>query len=201
MENIVENFLKVSLDSNYGSGSGNGYGSGSGNGYGYGYGDGSGSGSGNGYGYGDVKALNGQPIYIIDGLPITLTAIHNHIAKGYIIKEDLTLKPCYIAKVGRYFAHGYSVKQALSDAQNKYLQCKPIEERLADFNAAFPDRDKKIPAKELYKWHNILTGSCEFGRREFCEDHKIDIDKDLLTVNEFIALTVNEYGGDIITQL
>lgn len=58
-----------------------------------------------------------------------------------------------------------------------------------------------MKAKELYKWHNILTGSCEFGRREFCKDHKIDIDKDLLTVNEFIALTVNEYGGDIITQL
>ena len=236
-KNILENFLKVSLDSNYvsgygsgdGSGYGDDYGNGNGNGYGYGYGSGDGSGdgsghgygdgfvystgsgygygsgyghgSGDGYGYGDVKALNGQPIYIIDELPIILTAIHNHIAKGYIIKEDLTLHSCYIAKVGVYFAHGFSVKQALSDAQNKYLQHKPIEERLADFNAAFPDRDKKIPAKELYKWHNILTGSCEFGRQEFCKDHKIDIDKDLLTVNEFIALTVNEYGGDIITQL
>ena len=134
-------------------------------------------------------------------MPITLTAIHNNIAKGYIIKEDLTLKLCYIAKVGRYFAHGYSVKQALSDALNKYQRHKPIEERLADFNAAFPDRDKKIPAKELYKWHNILTGSCEFGRQEFCKDHKININTDLLTVNEFIALTVNEYGGNIIKQL
>lgn len=227
MENIAEDFLKVSSDSNYGSGYVDGYGYGDGSGYGdgrgsgdgdgdsdghgnghgsgdsdrYSDGDGYGDGDGHGDGSGDVKALNGQPIYIIDGLPIALTIIHNHIAKGYILKEDLTLKPCYIAKVGLYFAHGYSVKQALLDAQNKYLQHKPIEERLADFNAAFPDRDKKIPAKELYKWHNILTGSCEFGRQEFCKDHKIDIDKDLLTVNEFIALTVNEYGGNVIKQL
>ena len=247
MENVVENFLKVSLDSNYGyssghgsgsgSDSGSGYGYGSGHGYGDGYGDGDGSGYGDGDGYGsgsgnrwssgsgysngdgsgsgnrwsegcvdivrhgDIKTFNRQPVYIIDGLPIILTAMHNNIANGYMIKEDLTLKHCYIAKVGGYFAHGYSVRQALSEAQSKYQRRKPIEERLADFNATFPYRNKKIPAKELYKWHNILTGSCEFGRREFCKDHEIDIDKDLLTVNEFIALTVNEYGGNIIKQL
>ena len=237
MENIVENFLKVSLDSNYGCGSGDGYGEGDGSGYvtgtgndngcgydnGSGYGDGcsegsdyglgecygtgtgdgysDGHGSGNGYECGDVKVLNGQPVYLIDGLPTIIISIHNNVANGYIVREDLTLKLCYIAKVGRCSAHGYSVKQALADAQNKYQKHKPIEERLADFNAAFPDRNKKIPARELYKWHNILTGSCEFGRQEFCKDHKIDIDKDLLTVNEFITLTADEYGGDIITQL
>ena len=183
MENVVENFLKVSLDSN--------------SGYGEGYGDGDGFGGGDK----DAESINGQSIYMIDGLPTIIISIHNNIANGYIVKKDLTIKPCYIAKVGDYFAHGDSVKQALSDAQNKYQRYKPIEERLADFNATFPDRNKKIPAKDLYKWHNILTGSCEFGRQEFCKDHKIDIDKDLLTVNEFIALTVNEYGGDIITQL
>ena len=185
MENEVENFLKVSLDSNSGYGDG------------YGYGDGDGHGDGNK----DPESINGQPIYIIDGLPITLTTIHNHIAKGYIIKGDLTLKPCYIAKVGNYFAHGKTAKEAVAAARSKYNINKPLEERLVEFNKAYPDREKPVPAKELYNWHYILTGSCEFGRQEFCKDHKININTDLLTVNEFIALTVNEYGGNSIKQL
>ena len=232
MENIAEDFLKVSLDGygsgngygdgygygngngsgngysngyGYDDGSGNGYsnGNGSGNGYsnGYGYDDGSGDGSGYGDGYSDVKALNGLHVYMIDNMPTLVTSLHNNIAQGYILRRDLTLKPCYIAKINQYYAHGKTAKKAVAAVRSKYNINKPLEERLAEFNKAYPDREKPVPAKELYNWHHILTGSCEFGRQEFCKDHKININTDLLTVNEFIALTVNEYGGNIIKQL
>ena len=32
-----------------------------------------------------------------------------------------------------------------------------------------------IPAED-YDIHNILTGSCEFGRKEFCRQHNIDLE-------------------------
>jgi hypothetical protein len=39
------------------------------------------------------------------------------------------------------------------------------------------------------------------GRKNFCEEHGIDIDNDQFTVAEFIELTINSYGGEIIKEL
>lgn len=77
----------------------------------------------------------------------------------------------------------------------------PIEDRIVLFNSTYPDRNKPIPAKELFDWHNILTGSCLMGRKEWCRSHGINIEQDSFTVNEFIKLTKNSYGGVIIIKL
>lgn len=205
--------------SGYGSGSGSG--SGTGDGYGYGdrsvdgsgtdsgtgsgsgYGDGSGSGFGSGYGDGsvdDIKSINGNTVYIIDNTPTIIESIKANYAKGFILQSDLTLKPCFIAKVGRYFAHGETLKQALSDATEKYSQNMPVEERINLFKETF-DYSKVYPAKDFFKWHNTLTGSCVYGRKSFCQERGIDIEKDILSVPEFIELTIKSYGSDIIKQL
>lgn len=39
------------------------------------------------------------------------------------------------------------------------------------------------------------------GRDNFIKNNKIDILKDKFTVLEFIELTKNQYGGDVIKQL
>ena len=39
------------------------------------------------------------------------------------------------------------------------------------------------------------------GRRQFCEAHNIDINKDKFTVAEFIKLTEHSFGSDVIRQL
>lgn len=65
-------------------------------------GSGSGNGDGDGYGYG-VKKVNNHDIYIVDDTPTIITALFNNYAKGYIVGNDLTLKPCYIAKKRRHF--------------------------------------------------------------------------------------------------
>ena len=135
----------------YGSGCGDGSGCGSGYdsgcGYGYGFGDGSGSGygcgCGCGYGCGDIKALNGNIVDYIDSVPTIITQVRGNIACGYIVKKDLTLEPCYIAKAGNYFAHGKTLKDALKDAEAKEMREMPIEERIEKFIEVFGSLDSE----------------------------------------------------------
>ena len=180
-----------------GSGSGSGYGSGYGHGSGEGHSDGSGSGSGSGSG---VKSINGKPVYIIDDTLTIIESIKANYAKGFTLKSDLTLKPCFVAKVGYCFAHGETLKKALDEATSKYFQSMPIEERINLFKETF-DYSKVYPAKDFFKWHNTLTGSCVYGRKSFCQERGIDIEKGILSVPEFIELTINSYGSDVIKQL
>ena len=199
MESLDER-IRAFLAVNNGSGSG----SGSGSGYGYGYGDGSGSGSGSGYGYGDGdgdgswRAFAGRPVYYIDELPTLIDTVHTSYAKGSIIREDLTLQPCYIARVGDYFAHGDTLRQARADAQEKYDESRPLEERIDAFVREHPDLD--TPYGDLFRWHHTLTGSCEMGRKEWCRAHNLQ-PTDSITVRAFIDGTVNDYGGDAIREL
>lgn len=202
-------FLKVDgyLD---GSGSGCGYGSGSGSGYGsangYGYGSGYFCGSCYGYGYGNgdnkcVKVFNGIVVHNIDDIPTLIDSVHGNFAKGRILEDDMTTTPCYIAKCGNYFSHGDTLGDAFYYAREKYNENITLEERIASFNEQYPDRNRKVPAKELFNWHHTLTGSCLMGRKHFCEDHGIDYENGEYSVNEFIKLTKNAYNGDIIRQL
>ena len=199
-----------SYDDGIGHGYGYGCGGGStsdGEGFGNGRGDGYGSSDGYGYGYGyddggsNLEYLNFQKVYIIDGIGTLIDSVHGNFAKGRILNSDLTTLPCYIAKCGNFFAHGKTLKQAVSDAQEKYNANKPLEERILEFNKKYPDRGKKVPASELFSWHHILTGSCLMGRKYFCEQHNLDYVNGEYTVNEFIALTRDAYEGDIIKKL
>ena len=77
----------------------------------------------------------------------------------------------------------------------------PEEERIAKFKEQYPDKNVKIPAIELFDWHNRLTGSCEMGRRNFAQQHGIDIEHDSFTVVEFVNLTKDDYGGHVIAKI
>ena len=58
----------------------------------------------------------------------------------------------------------------------------------------------KYPNEEFFVWHNRLTGSCEMGRKAFAAEHGIDMSA-TSTVEAFIELTKNAYGGSVIRQL
>ena len=210
LEEKIKKFLSLShgYGSGYGSGDGSGYGSGygSGDGSGYGSGDGSGygdgSGSGYGYGYGDgIEVINGKKVYMVDCMQTVITNVHVNLARGFILNNDLTLTPTYIAKCGDFFAHGETAVDAMRDARTKYEDNHIVDERLRLFRETFPDWDKKIPAKELFDWHHRLTGSCEQGRIAFCKEHGLDWMNGEYSVNEFIELTKDAYGGEIIRRL
>ena len=183
-----------------GYGDGYGYGSGDGSGYGDGYGSGSGSGYGYGYGYG-IKSFNGNAIYFIDGIATIIKQVRNNIAKGFIFNTDLTLTPCYVVKGHNKFAHGKTLKKALEDLQNKIFEDMDTDEAIQMFLKEFPDPNQKYHAKKFYIWHNRLTGSCEMGRNAFVKNGGYDLENDNFTVFEFIEITKNSFGGDVIKQL
>ena len=183
----------------YGSGSGAGYGSGDGSGYGDGSGDGSGYGDGDGYGYGMPDKINNMQIYYVDCVPTIITHVVGNIAKGYIVGDDLELEPCYVAKSGNYFAHGRTKEQAIADVNAKAFRNLDVEEKLKGFLKTF-SLDKKYKGHEFYKWHNLLTGSCQFGREQFIKNNNLSLDNDY-TVNDFIDICKNDYGSEIIKKL
>ena len=227
----VLKFLESNLDSGSGSGSGHGYGDGygdgcgfgdgSGDGYGYGYsygdgdgygdgygsgsGDGHGSGSGNGDGYGSgygvgLGRINGETIHQIDGVPTLIANVKGSVAKGFILNQDLTLCACYIGKVGNFFAHGRSAKIAMAGAKNKFYTNMDTDVKITEFKATH-DMVTKYKARYLYNWHQRLTGSCKMGRKKFVSDNEIDLGRDEYTIPEFIALTKDSFGGEIILRL
>ena len=183
--------------SGYGSGDGSNYGDGYGSGDGYGYGDGYGSGSGDGSGYG-VKKYDGQDVHMIDGVATIITAAHGNIAKGAILQGDLTLTPCFVAKIDGSFAHGETVREAVGYARDKAFEGLPQEERIAAFLAEIKP-NTAYPVMTLYGWHHRLTGSCEAGRKAFAKDHGIDLDGTMKR-EEFFELTKDAYGGDVIRE-
>ena len=214
MEELIKSFLTIGSGYGYGDGSGDGdgdgsgYGSGSGDGDGdgYGYGSGYGYGDGYGYGYGDgsllsIKKVGDDNIYNIDEVPTAIDHIKGNIAKCRILQADMAWLPCFVVRIGDSFAHGETIHDAQRDAMQKHMKSAPIEERLQMFKDRFPDFDEPVPAKELFDWHNTLTGSCLMGRKQWCEQNNVDIEKDTFTVKEFIKLTKDAYGGDTIKKL
>ena len=185
--------------SGYGSGDGSGDGYGSGSGYGPGYGYGSGSGSGSGYGYG-VKSFNGEPVYTIDGVPTILRHVRGNVAHGVILNRDLTTTPCYVVKQDNCFAHGETLAAAMEALRDKLFEDMPEEERIAAFLRETED-GKAYPAQYFYDWHHRLTGSCDMGRRQFARDHGIDVENASMTLREFLDLTKDAYGGDVIRKV
>ena len=197
----LKDFLKIDHSYGHGYGSGDGSGDGSRYGSGYGYGHGSGYGYGHGSGDGDgIKQIAKQPVAIIDDIQTIISVVKNNIAKGFILNPDLTLRPCWIAKGNNLFAHGDTLKDAVRALREKVLQSSSMEERIAKFKEEFPCFNKKISAKKLFEWHGILTGSCKAGREAWCKNHEINLTQ-RYTIHDFIKLTENSYGGDIVKKL
>ena len=181
-----------SVDSDFGYGCG--FGS-----AGYGRRDGSGDDSA-GCEYGGIKALNGNIVDYIDYVPSIITQVHGNIACGYIVKEDLTLESCFIAKAGNSFAHGKTLKDAVADAEAKETERLPVEKRIEKFIEVFGSLDSEHTGKEFYDWHHILTGSCKMGRDEFCRSHSIDLAQKY-SVRYFLDITKDSYGSDVIKMI
>ena len=217
IERDIERFLAVGSGDGSGDGSGYGYGSGYGDGYGYGSGSGSGSGSGYGYGYGSgsgsgdgdgdgdgygsgdgVKEFNGRKVYKIDRLSTLIYTVRGNVAKGAVLRSDMTLKDCWIARRGNFFAHGDTLHEAVEAVEAKWRENRPLDERIAEFVKTHPELDEEYG--DLFDWHHVLTGSCEFGRRQWCDEHGYK-PTDSITLRTFFTETAGNYGGDVVRQV
>ena len=192
--------IKGFLDISYGDGSGwgYGYGSGYGDGKGNGYGKGNGSGYGNGSGRG-IKSINGNRLYNIDGIPTILDRVRGNVARGRVLNADFTTKPCYVVKGDGFFAHGDTLEEAREALREKIYENLDEDEAIEKFIDSHK-KGEKYPGMDFFNWHHYLTGSCDFGRRHFVETHGLDLDAEY-TVDEFIELTENDYGGETIRKL
>ena len=160
-----------------------------------------GSGDGYGYGYGSgVKDINGNHVYIVDGIQTIIKSVRGNIAQGFVLQSDLTLKPCYVLKEQNKFAHGDTLHDAFTALQEKLYDDSTEEERIEAFRKNFPEYDTPYPNRYLFAYHHVLTGSCRMGRESFCKDKGIDLDGST-TVREFVSLTKGSYGSDIIRKL
>ena len=124
IERDIERFLAV--------GSGSGYGSGSG--------DGSG-----------VKEFNGRKVYYIDKVLTLIYAVRGNVAKGAVLCSDMTLNDCWIAKRGNFFAHGDTLHEAVEAVEAKWMENRPLDERIAEFVKTHPSLDE--PYGDLFEWH------------------------------------------------
>ena len=199
LDDKVKEFLLAT--SGYGSGDGYGYGSGDG----YGDGSGSGDGSGDGYGYGSgygygIKSFNGEPVYRIDGVNTLIHSVRGNTAHGAILNADLTLTPCYIVKQDNVFAHGETLREAMEALRDKLFEDMPEDERIDAFLRE-TDREKTYPTQYFYDWHHRLTGSCDIGRKQFAREHGVDLEHGMMTLTEFLEMTKNAYGSDVIRKV
>nr|DAJ73142.1 MAG TPA: hypothetical protein [Caudoviricetes sp.] len=181
LEEKIRAFLTV------GSGSGSGYGDGSG--YGCGYGD----------GYG-ITSFDGRSVHRIDGVATILRSVRGNVAHGAILHGDLTTEECYVVKQNRFFAHGRTLAKAMEALREKLFEDMPEEERIAAFLRETED-EKRYPAQHFYDWHHRLTGSCDMGRRAFAREHGIDVAGGTMTLREFLELTKDAYGCDVIRRV
>lgn len=179
----------------FGSGDGSGFGSGHGCGCSDGYGRGRGCGDGSGF-----KTFCGKDVFYIDNVRTIINRINGNVAYGAIITADLSLNKCFVVKQDGKFAHGYPLRNAMSALADKLFEDMPTNERIERFWSEFK-LGKKYPAQLFFDWHHRLTGSCEMGRRQFAEDHGIDVETAEYTPEEFIELTENAYNGQIIKRL
>ena len=194
----------------YGNGAGHGDGAGHGTSYDYGassgYGTGYGNGAGHGFGSGNgsgtdfnFESFNGSSVHCIDGIPTLIYRIKGNVAKGAILRNDWTLQPCFVFKNGNEFAHGKTLSEACESAIAKIFNNMPESERIKAFHQQFNSIDS-YSNRDFFEWHHRLTGSCLMGREEFVLEKGINLD-DKSTVDEFIKLTENSYGGSVIRKL
>ena len=110
----------------------------------------------------------------------------------------MTLRDCWIAKRGNFFAHGDTLHAAVEAVEAKWMENWSLDERIAEFMKTHPALDEEYG--DLFDWHHVLTGSCEFGRRQWCEEHGYK-PTDSITLRTFLTETAGDYGGDVIRRV
>ena len=149
-----------------------------------------------------ILEYQGKPVEYIDGLPCIIIAEHASSAMVDVISEkDYTLSRAYIAEVDGYYGHGSTLREAIDYARAKSLEGRPLEDRLAIVRRAFAkSEDGKLSVGELSEYHNLLTGSCQYGRSRFIEEKNLSL-TDRFSLDEFVEIVGFAYGGENVKRL
>ena len=138
-------------------------------------------------------------VWLVDCVPTIITKIKESVAKGFILESDFSMHSCYIVKGNGYFAHGKTIREAQEALRAKIFEDLEPEEAIEKFMEKFKP-NIKYKGSEFFEWHHYLTGSCLMGRESFVRSHNINLEHEM-SVEEFIDLCIDDYGGDVIKQL
>ena len=115
------------------------------------------------------------------------------------MNDDLSLDPCYIVKGNGFFAHGKTLEEARTALQDKIFSNMDTDEAIDMFLDTF-EKGKAYKGTQFFEWHHYLTGSCLMGRESFVKNKNLDLNE-LYTVEDFIEICEDAYGGEIIKEL
>ena len=72
---------------------------------------------------------------MIDDQQTIIDCVRGNVAKGGILRSDLTITPCYIVKQDGFFAHGATLRDAMDALRDKLYEDMPEDERIQAFVA------------------------------------------------------------------
>ena len=143
------------------------------------------------------------------GLTRNYTRLENgmYVPEKYLYADGILAHIKREKKIGEYTLYVGRIpgRNVLFDGVN-YAHCKTVEEGINDlaFKSASDrgagqylgiDRNKAMPVSDAAAMYRIITGACLQGTQQFI-DSQGDALKDAYTVNEIIALTAGQYGGE-----
>lgn len=79
---------------------------------------------------------------------------------------------------------------------NRKFASLPNYKKIDNFIATHNLTDK-YTAQDLYRWHKIITSSCDKGKIDFLNEHNFKMD-DTFTIPEFFEYAKQYWGGEII---
>jgi len=92
----------------------------------------------------------------------------------------------FVIKKGDVFSHGETIELAKESLKYK------ISSRDTSEFKKWKVTDKR-PVNDLIKAYRAITGACEFGTKQFCEQQKL---KPKYTIKEIITMTAGQYGHE-----
>lgn len=101
------------------------------------------------------------------------------------VEEFLDRSSSFVVKKGNVFSHGKTIKEAKDS-----LKYKISSRDTSEFKKWKKEDIKRVD--DLIRAYRVITGSCEFGVKQFCETQKL---KGKYSINEVIKLTEGKFGN------
>ena len=146
----------------------------------------------------DLRGLTAKYIKLENGI---------YVPEKYLYADDILTHVKRTEKIGDYTLYVGKIpgQNVLFDGVN-YAHCKTVQEGINDlaFKSAADrgaeqyrgvDKDAPMTLTEAAMMYRIITGACSQGTQRFI-DSQGDTLKETYTVNEIIALTEGQYGGE-----
>ena len=135
---------------------------------------------------------NGIRLLSVDGEVMRLLSQHEVGDVTVYRAEYWGGDKCVIAKVGDYYAHGETVREAVSDANFKRLQATVNVDQIV--------AEVKSTQRVTREHYRLLTGACKLGTERFLESHGLTGEASI-PLDQCREIVRGAYGGERFCEL